>query len=89
VGLRKKSLREAINSINIYMQQMFELRLNIDEQTSPKVAQDLDLFLGIKRHHTNKIDYRKLFCVPISRQSKIDALVFRLLLLFALKRNSE
>jgi glycosyltransferase involved in cell wall biosynthesis len=89
VGLRKKSLTEAINSINIYMQQMFELRLNIDEQTSPKVAQDIDLFLGIKSHHTNKINYRKLFFVPISRQSKIDALVFRFLLLFALKRNCE
>jgi glycosyltransferase involved in cell wall biosynthesis len=89
VGLRRKSLREAINSINIYMQQLFELRLHVDEQTSPKVVQDIDLFLGIRNHDTNKINFSKLFFVPISRQSKIDGLVFRFLLLFALKRNSN
>jgi glycosyltransferase involved in cell wall biosynthesis len=89
VGLRQKSLREAINSIDIYMRQLFELRLNVDEQTWPKVAQDLDLFLGIKSHDTNKINFRKILFVPISRRSKIDGFVFRFLLFFALKRNSE
>ena len=89
VGLRRKSLREAINSINIYMQQMSELRLNVDENTSPTIAQEIDLFLGIKSRDTNKINIRELFFVPISRQSKIDGLVFRFLLFFALKRNSN
>jgi glycosyltransferase involved in cell wall biosynthesis len=84
VGLGKRNIKSALNSIKEYLINLEELRMAIENNNSPKKMPDLERFLMMKNTSKRRIKLIHILKIPIERQRIIDSLFFRFLLLFLL-----